>query len=820
MKKALLLKPMLLLFALIVGSGTMWADDNYTLVYTLSSETTNSASASSAYNDSYDLEINNITWNVKGNTSLSPWRIGGKKATINSETGTGDRPLYSKGTISDNVAKIVITHGNSTSDITVNSVTLIVSTAQDGGGTVISSLSGSYTNNTTTTFNRPDNADWTGRYYKIVYNVTNTTATQKYLLFSKAEFYKSGNSSVTELNANSPVNITADATSGQIGYSISNPISGTTLTAAEKSPGYDWIDNVTVVTAENKVTFDVTQNEGAERTGVITLTYGDITKDVNVIQAGKYVVTIETPTGGTLVVKKEGEAISSGALVPNGTVLTIEATADENYRFKNWQYNAGAGWQTRTTTFTYTVNSNVSFRANFDLEYAVNWNVNGTVSTVKYIKDEVIKLPNRPTSDNENYVFVGWTTAELNGTQANAPTFLSYGTQMGTSDLTYYAVFANASGTTSTATLTETEIKSINNNQYKVNWEPFTYNDSSDGISWDVSGYFENSNCPWIQLKKDDTAYIKVTSSSNTTSFDEVKLTITSTNHTSGHATEISYYTAYSNTAYLGTSALDTPSGDIASSNVVNSNVIDMVLPISANELYVQVGAGARIWGIDVLKNNYTYSNYCTTIPATTATITINSAATDGKMFYGTFSYPQAFEVPSDLVVSEINVYEGALIVDSYTTGAIVPANTGVMVAALEAGDYIVNLSSESGTSVLGEENFLCPTGDGITATEMAEDYFKFYALTKSGGKLGYWYVVEDGAAFDYNVANRAYLAVPTSELGNAPALGFGFDDETTSIQNIERTISDNQYYTLDGRRVAEPTKGIYIINGKKVVVK
>ena len=102
----------------------------------------------------------------------------------------------------------------------------------------------------------------------------------------------------------------------------------------------------------------------------------------------------------------------------------------------------------------------------------------------------------------------------------------------------------------------------------------------------------------------------------------------------------------------------------------------------------------------------------------------------------------------------------------------------------------------------------------------MAQDGYKFYALTKSGGKLGYWYVVEGGAAFDYNVANRAYLAVPNIAMGNAPALGFGLDDATTGIQNIERTISDNQYYTLDGRRVAEPTKGIYIINGKKVVIK
>ena len=64
---------------------------------------------------------------------------------------------------------------------------------------------------------------------------------------------------------------------------------------------------------------------------------------------------------------------------------------------------------------------------------------------------------------------------------------------------------------------------------------------------------------------------------------------------------------------------------------------------------------------------------------------------------------------------------------------------------------------------------------------------------------------------------HRAYLNVPAE---GAPFFGLNFDDETTGIRNIERTINDNQYYTLDGRRVAEPTKGLYIVNGKKVVIK
>jgi hypothetical protein len=41
------------------------------------------------------------------------------------------------------------------------------------------------------------------------------------------------------------------------------------------------------------------------------------------------------------------------------------------------------------------------------------------------------------------------------------------------------------------------------------------------------------------------------------------------------------------------------------------------------------------------------------------------------------------------------------------------------------------------------------------------------------------------------------------------------FGDETTNIEH-----SDNSVYDLQGRKVAQPTKGLYIVNGKKVVVK
>lgn len=74
----------------------------------------------------------------------------------------------------------------------------------------------------------------------------------------------------------------------------------------------------------------------------------------------------------------------------------------------------------------------------------------------------------------------------------------------------------------------------------------------------------------------------------------------------------------------------------------------------------------------------------------------------------------------------------------------------------------------------------------------------------------------------------RAYFIIPAAVIGSgAPELSISFDggengnDNTTVIDGIEyKTVEDGEYYNLAGQRVAQPTKGLYIVNGRKVVVK
>ena len=86
---------------------------------------------------------------------------------------------------------------------------------------------------------------------------------------------------------------------------------------------------------------------------------------------------------------------------------------------------------------------------------------------------------------------------------------------------------------------------------------------------------------------------------------------------------------------------------------------------------------------------------------------------------------------------------------------------------------------------------------------------------------MGFYFGADNGAAFTYKKGHQAYLAVP-NPTGSTPVQSFSFDG-TNGINDIVTTAeSNNEVYTLSGMRVNsnQPTKGLYIVNGKKMVIK
>ncbi|MBR1548798.1 MAG: hypothetical protein IJ637_08765, partial [Prevotella sp.] len=67
--------------------------------------------------------------------------------------------------------------------------------------------------------------------------------------------------------------------------------------------------------------------------------------------------------------------------------------------------------------------------------------------------------------------------------------------------------------------------------------------------------------------------------------------------------------------------------------------------------------------------------------------------------------------------------------------------------------------------------------------------------------------------------AGKAYLEVAKG--AGAPALNVVFaDGDVTAIKAVDAAKQNGAVFNLAGQRVAQPTKGLYIVNGKKVIVK
>lgn len=137
----------------------------------------------------------------------------------------------------------------------------------------------------------------------------------------------------------------------------------------------------------------------------------------------------------------------------------------------------------------------------------------------------------------------------------------------------------------------------------------------------------------------------------------------------------------------------------------------------------------------------------------------------------------------------------------------VLPANTAVIVKAAE-GEYTFEVTEETATV----ESIM----DGSVKNEYVDK--DAYVLGKGGNEVGLYKAQMMGGVF-LNNANKAYLPA-TAVQSNAKALKFNFD--TTGVEDVKvETTGKKVIYDLSGRRVNEMAQpGIYIVNGKKVMVK
>ena len=198
---------------------------------------------------------------------------------------------------------------------------------------------------------------------------------------------------------------------------------------------------------------------------------------------------------------------------------------------------------------------------------------------------------------------------------------------------------------------------------------------------------------------------------------------------------------------------------------------------------------------------------------ATPAEVTLSEAG------YATFyDSKTSYAVPDGLK---------AYIVTSATTDALtyeeapyaIPAGTAVMLKSdnKRGGTYTLQPTGDTGI-FLG--NNMLMGSDEATTTEGNDCLFYKLAYGHSNSDksnvFGWYWGAEGGAAFQIE-AHRAWLAIPKAK---ASTRGYMLEGDATTINKVGADGQKGEFYNLKGQRVAAPTKGLYIINNKKVVIK
>ena len=235
------------------------------------------------------------------------------------------------------------------------------------------------------------------------------------------------------------------------------------------------------------------------------------------------------------------------------------------------------------------------------------------------------------------------------------------------------------------------------------------------------------------------------------------------------------------------------PKGSIAKYNVCRWGTTEI-------SKYVDYNKGGEL-PYTIERNYYTLRNIELYLPAT-ETVSVSDAG------YATYATTNNVVVPSDenvkVMTVKVNAEGTAIELNDVAAGTVIPAGRGILVKA-PAGNCDFVVTSDKGTE-LTNNNLVAATSDETS------DGTKYFALTKIGDKVGFA-LVENGVVIP---AGKAYLEVAAG----TSAKFFSLDGEATGINSVKTAKADGAYYTLEGVKTTKPVKGLYIHNGKKIVVK
>lgn len=410
----------------------------------------------------------------------------------------------------------------------------------------------------------------------------------------------------------------------------------------------------------------------------------------------------------------------------------------------------------------------------------VVFSINGVAGDPISVEEgDNIDFPDVPTTLGGK-TFVGWKAGSgINGTTDVAPSLKSSDT-MSNEDVTYYAVYA---------------LEAIGVGEITKSYGFETASDADWTIDGPVRDHSNANSGEYAGKINTNNTYITFKNKVNVTEFSfAFKRTSnnenynvyveTSTDNSTWKAAETYAMSGFENGTY--TTKTKTFDGE--------------------NELYVRFHCynTTAVRYVDDVTIKYngetkTYSSYCTSI---TEPITITDAG------YATYVSDNDLNYEG---VTGLKAYKATVsgTTITFTKVTTVPAGEGVLLQG-NAGDY--NIPVTTGVAAWADDANAFIRGTGAAVASGVGPFN--YILNKVDDVVGFYKANGQTVA-----ANRAYLQSTT----NNARIGLSFDDETTGIsavENVEPTTTKTVVFNLNGQRIANPSKGLYIVNGKKVIIK
>lgn len=467
--------------------------------------------------------------------------------------------------------------------------------------------------------------------------------------------------------------------------------------------------------------------------------------------------------------------------------------------------------------------------------YNVSWSVNGQTYTAGAPTVDVVEgkkvstLPTAP-SEIDGKAFVGWTETEISGESASKPTDLFATIENApvvSGNTTYYAVFANKVGTEYWKKVTAAKVNSEGEGEYALlTPDGHAFNGeikSGDGQATIDAFTFKSDKTETapegtcvLTLKKVGTKGYTMYNAEYGYLFASAPVR----GSLDWHKKEVSFW-SYSSSDWL----YDANKAHLRSYN--NSDF----------RTYKNASNDQLIFAKKV--SDIAYSGYCTTVEAaaeptyTAQPLTLKAKDANGY-YYATFSnekvvfmpatvIPMAVEVDATGKINEKDIFTQtkAIIGAESVDGYYIPAKTGVLLWTDKTSVEYYTVDNYAVDALAADVNMLKPS---VTAGAFeAEPDYMYYKLAygdwtnKTG--LGFYWGADNGGAF-YVKAGTAYLAVP--EANTTGAKGFTLSGEATGIEGVNANVENAKtIYNLNGQRVASMAKpGLYIVNGKKIVVR